>query len=453
VAELRPSLRVGVLLALAVVAIFEVLAVLQGVRSSRRLHSRAAEDAQRQVEAARPRLLLAARNAGTDWDAIAAVALGMGVATEVEVIDADGRVIFARPAAPPVRHELQPGERERLRAGKTLTVISRSAAQMRALTYLALPGGEGAPVLRLASLVPDLEEEMHERRQVLLGHGAALVAIVLAVALVLVPGRREPPAPTTALEAYEEAMERLRDRGEAMSARHEAERRQMEDSLREKEALARAGELTAGIVHEVRNGLGTILGHARMLERAAGGPSPKEAGRAIREECETLEAVVRRFNDFIRREQLDLVELDLAQLLSRVVARELRSHERIVPALHNLDRPLPIRGDAGLLERAFENLVRNAAEAAEQGGGHVAVSAEIEGEEARVTVSDDGPGLPPGHPGEARPFFTTKAGGLGLGLPIARKVVLLHGGDLRLESTSPGGVTAEVTLSVGGPES
>jgi len=68
-------------------------------------------------------------------------------------------------------------------------------------------------------------------------------------------------------------------------------------------------------------------------------------------------------------------------------------------------------------------------------------------------VSDDGPGLPPGHPGEARPFFTTKAGGLGLGLPIARKVVLLHGGDLRLESTSPGGVTAEVTLSVGGPES
>ena len=49
----------------------------------------------------------------------------------------------------------------------------------------------------------------------------------------------------------------------------------MEDAVRDKEAMARAGELTAGVAHEVRNGLGTILGYARLIERGA---SPEEVG-------------------------------------------------------------------------------------------------------------------------------------------------------------------------------
>jgi signal transduction histidine kinase len=453
VAERRSSLSLGVLLALAVVALFEVLAMVQGFRSAGRLQARVADDAQRQVEAARPRILLAARQAGGRFDDVAAAALTLGVASEVEVLDDEGRVLFSRPGPPPVTHELGPGQRERLRAGRVLTVIARKGPHMRALSDLALPG-ERALTLRLASLVPDLEEEVRERRQVLLGHAAALFALLFAATLVLLRPRREAPeTPRQALEAYEEAMERLRDRGFEMSLRHEAERRQMTETLREKEALARAGELTAGIVHEVRNGLGTIVGYARILERGEGSEGAREAGRAIREECATLETVVRRFNDFIRWERLDVAEIDLALLVRRVLARELRGHERVVAAQRHLDEPLPIRGDADLLERALENLVRNAAEAAEGGGGHVEVSADIEGEHAWVRIADDGPGLPPGHPGQGRPFFTTKPGGLGLGLPIARKVLLLHGGHLRLEGREPHGVEAVVSLPVAGPES
>jgi signal transduction histidine kinase len=269
--------------------------------------------------------------------------------------------------------------------------------------------------------------------------------------LVLLPrGGARPPYPG-ALEAYEEAMERLRDRGEEMSALHEAERRRMEDTLRDKDALARAGELTAGIVHEVRNGLGTIVGYARLVERAEGGASAAEAARSIREECETLEVVVRRFHDFIRWERLDLVTVDLARLLSRVVARELRGRAGVVPLVRGLDSPLEVRGDEDLLERGFENLVRNAADAAAEGGGHVEVTAEVEGDRVVVRVEDDGPGLPPGHPKDARPFFTTKAGGLGLGLPIARKVLLLHGGQLSVGDREPCGCTARVSLPVQGP--
>jgi signal transduction histidine kinase len=441
-----------------VVVLFEVLAMVQGFRSSRRLQARAAEDVQRQVEAARPRLLLAVRSGaaggGSGFEELAATALNLGVASEVEVLDEDGRAVFSRPGPPPVSHALLPGQRERVKSGRSVTVIAQGGMQTRALTYVGLPLAERHLTVRLTSLVPDLEEEMRERRQVLLGHGAALGALLLAATMVLLPGRGGHVAsPPAALEAYEEAMGRLRDRGEEMSARHEAERRHMADSLKEKETLARAGELTAGIVHEVRNGLGTIVGHARMLERGLGLTTPAEAARAIRQECETLETVVRRFNDFIRWERLDLAELDLAALLSRVAERELRGHEKVARSLANLQAPLSVRGDRELLERAFENLVRNAAEAAEEGGRHVEISVETDGAHALVRVADDGPGLPPGHPGEARPFFTTKPGGLGLGLPIARKVVLLHGGVLRLESREPRGLQAIVRLPIRGPSS
>jgi two-component system sensor histidine kinase TtrS len=66
-----------------------------------------------------------------------------------------------------------------------------------------------------------------------------------------------------------------------------------------------------------------------------------------------------------------------------------------------------------------------------------------------VHIDDDGPGLPPDHPGYVRPFFTTKPGGLGLGLPIARKILLLHGGVLELLDREPRGVSARVVIPAG----
>jgi signal transduction histidine kinase len=447
----RISLPLGVLLALTIVALFEVLALLQGVRSTRRLRARVTDDIQRQVEAAWPRLRASLGGGRSGWSEAAALALQLGIASEVDVLDGEERVLYSRPRPAPVVHTLLPDQRESLRRGKILTIVARDGPTLRALSYAGFPAG--GVILRLATPVPDLGEETSERQKLLLGHGAALGALLLAAVLVLLPrARPELPSPG-ALEAYEEAMERLRDRGQEMSARHEAERRRMEDTLHDKDALARAGELTAGIVHEVRNGLGTIVGYARLVERGEDRAAAAEAARSIREECETLEAVVRRFHDFIRWERLDLATVDLARLLSRVLARELRGRTGVVPLVRGLEATLDVRGDEDLLERGFENLVRNAADAAEEGGGHVEVTAERADDHVVVRIEDDGPGLPPGHPEDARPFFTTKAGGLGLGLPIARKVLLLHGGHLSVGNREPRGVTARVSLPVEGPES
>ena len=447
-------MRVGVALALAVVGLFEVLSLLQGVRSVRRLRARVSDQAEQRVVAARSALDGMLGIGGPEgWNLAAQEALTRGLASEVEVIDAGGKVLFSRPTVVPVAHVLKGEQRKQVAAGKALTVVAQDGALVRTLVYLRVPGGAPGLVARFAVAAPDLEEEVRERQQVLLGHVASLAALLLAAALVLLPYEVRPPAPEGALNAYEQAMEQLRDRGEEMTARHEAERRRMEEAIRESEALARAGELTAGIAHEVRNGLGTIVGYARMLERESLSAEPAAAARSIREECETLETVVRRFTDFVKLERLQLVPTDLARLLTRVVAREGRSREEVRTRLVGLDEPLVMLADEELLERALENVVRNALEAAAGGGGHVEVTAGNRGDLVEVRIADDGPGFAPDHPGEIRAFYTTRAGGLGLGLPLARKIVLLHGGSLQLGRRAGGGAEVVLTLPAGVPVS
>lgn len=453
----RSSLRAGVLFALAIVALFDVLSLVQGVRSVRRLRSRVEEDVRRAVEAAWPQIgPVLGRGGIAAWDGAAAIALQLGVASEVEVLDGAGRALLSRPTVPPVSHRLPPAARAELVRGVTLATVVKTGPTVRALVYVPFTERGETLAMRLAQPVPDLEEEMRERDQIVVGHLASLFALALAavLALLLRGGERDGgtrPASRGALEAYEQAMGRLRDRGEEESRRHEVERRRLEEEVRDKETMARAGELTAGMVHEVRNGLGTIVGYARLLERTATPPEAVEAAREIREECDALEAVVRRFTDFVRRETLQLTEVDLTRLLNRVVAHEMRGRDGVRVSLAALPEALLVRGDEGLLEKAFENLVRNAAEAALQGGGHVWLAAEASGEAVEVAISDDGVGLPDGHGGEIRPFFTTKPGGLGLGLPTARKLVRLHGGDLWLEGRSPRGLRVVVRLPFEGP--
>jgi signal transduction histidine kinase len=440
----RGSLRAGAVLALAVVALFELLAIAHGVRSQRRLRARVAESAESRLQAARPALDPVLARGRDAWDEAAALAIALGLASEVEVVAPGGGVLFSRPHGAPVVHRLGEPDLRRLEVGRGVTALAREGPFVRVLTYVPLPATRGG-ALRLSATAPDLEDELREWQAVLLGHGAALAALGLAAFLILVPRRSGDGAPPErALVAYEEAMGRLRDRGQEMSERHLQETRRMEEMLREQEAMARAGELTAGIVHEVRNGLGTITGYARMVERGA--PDAGTAARAILDECATLETVARRFADFVRIERLKLAETDLARLAARVVAREHRGHERVAARLFGLDAPLVVTADEELLERALENVLRNAFQAAGAGGGHVELRGErVEGGVV-LSVSDDGPGFAPDHPGEVRPFYTTRAGGLGLGLPLARKIVLLHGGELTLERRAPAGARVSLRL-------
>ena len=109
-----------------------------------------------------------------------------------------------------------------------------------------------------------------------------------------------------ALHAYEQAMEQLRDQGEEMSAAPRGGAAPDGSDPREASSVP---ESSPPASRGRCSGLGTIVGYARLLERA----SLPEDAHAIREECETLETVVRRFTDFVKLERLQLGETDLAR--------------------------------------------------------------------------------------------------------------------------------------------
>ncbi len=263
----------------------------------------------------------------------------------------------------------------------------------------------------------------------------ALILLTALVGFSLVGFARETShsesAPAT--RAYEEAMSRLRIRDDERRASFESERTALNTVLRDREAMARAGELTAGIVHEVRNSIGAIAVQAKFAESASD-ERVRGAALAIAAEVRTVQSVMTRFLDFIRDEEVRFVEFDLGKTIFRVVAREKANHPAEVSVEGSDTR---VSGDEDLLERAMENLVRNACQAAGP-AGHVSVKFGADATHAFVIVDDDGPGI--GDAEQAlRPFKSERPGGLGLGLPLTLKILSLHHGSLDIGRRSEGG--------------
>ena len=443
----RPQLRTLLLFALVIAGLVNVHAMVLNLRAHARFRDSAFAAVRAQVNGIRAALgQRIALGAGHDRETVLRQAAAGGPWETVEAFALDGTALGSAPPPAGAPRWVTPAELAALRSGAVLVGADPAGEGHRLFAYALFTAPDDQTILRFTAASPALAEDRRERQLVFFGHAATLVVLIFAFGTLMAPRASEAePAPPRALVAYEEAMERLRDHGEEQTERHAAERREMQEVLRDKEALARAGELTAGIVHEVRNGLGTILGYARLVENTS--PDAAASARSIREECETLEAVIRRFMDFVKRETLSLATVDAAAMLQRVIARESRQPgapvELIAP-------PTPIVADDALLERAFENLVRNAREAAGR-SGHVWVRAETKDGWTRITIADDGPGLPPATRAAIRPFFTTKAGGLGLGLAITFKIVRLHDGDLVLEDRPPRGTQVAVRLPVAGP--
>lgn len=228
---------------------------------------------------------------------------------------------------------------------------------------------------------------------------------------------------------------------------------QLRERLFLKENLARLGEMVAGIAHEFRNGLATILGNARLLERAASDEEDRQVARALVDETTALSRVVTEFLQFARQESPRLETLDLAHL-AREVAGELATRARASGVSVDVrGDSCPIQGDDLLLRKALVNLVLNAIEAAAshgtEGGGVVHVEITSDPDSAILRVSDNGPGVSPDAiPRIFSPFFTTKPEGTGLGLALVQKIAVSHNGEI-LVGPAPGeGATFTLRLPV-----
>ena len=439
-----PTRRAWAVAALLVVGGLAFHTTAVGLRAHARLRARTLGGLRQSALQARPRLavLIAPGTEEASRRAIAAV-VEAGLAASAEAFLLDGTRVAAVAGAGSSRHWPTDVEMQRLRDGQVVTATQLAGVPPRVFAYLVFPTARAPVLLRLAGDASDLVADLRDRQETFVTQAIGLVLVLATVALVA-PPRAEPASasPPVGLIAYEEAMERLKARDEEMSRQHEVERSRMEGELRHQEPFVRAGELTVGIVHEIRNGLGTIVGYARLIERAEGGGG--EHARFILEECETLETVVRRFMEFVKDESLRPEDFDLGRLLARVAARESRGRASPAIAVPRGETGA-FHGDEDLLERVFENLVRNALDAAGP-SGHVWIDAERRADAVVVTVSDDGPGMPPELRASLRPFVTTKPGGLGLGIAIAVKIVKLHRGELVFADRRPRGLSVIVTL-------
>ena len=223
---------------------------------------------------------------------------------------------------------------------------------------------------------------------------------------------------------------------------------ELEEQLRLKEALARVGELTAGIAHEFRNGLATIHGYSRLLVPDALPAQYRPYVEGIRQETEALGQIVTNFLNFARPETVSLTRVNLDPLARRA-SEELR-HE--LPAGTTVDVTgtfAEIQGDDVMLRQVFANLIRNAAEACDSAGIVPAIVIEGSIDRARrichVSVADNGPGIPESARDRVfQPFFTTRSRGTGLGLAIVQKIVVTLNGRVAVRTSASGGASLEM---------
>ncbi len=231
---------------------------------------------------------------------------------------------------------------------------------------------------------------------------------------------------------------------------------QLQAQLIQAEKLAGLGVLTSGIGHELNNPLFGILSlseairderdparirnHASEILTAA-----KRMARIIRDFAGSSRIDQTEFRDDVNvNEQLDLA-LRVVGLTHEVAGLHVRRHYQPVPT---------IRAVPGEIGQVFVSVITNAIQAM-KGKGAIDLCTEASADAVTVTIRDQGPGVPKSHASRIfDPFFTTKAPGqgTGLGLTLARRILLRCGGQIRLDRAGGPGATLVLTFPVSHPE-
>lgn len=255
--------------------------------------------------------------------------------------------------------------------------------------------------------------------------------------------------------AIAEGLNAMLDSIQAAERQLEATRRTeqaLQLQLKDQEKMAAVGGMARGFAHELGAPLSVIEGRARRLLRHQWVlPQGEKELEDVRQQVRHLTHTVNQLLEYSRpgpRSTRPFAVNAVLTGMKTVLEPELRHDGPALSVQSETDGDSLVKGDPDRLQLGLLCLVRNALQAARS---HVAVTAVCEGDRLRVSVTDDGPGLPDVPVQElVEPFFTTKASGqgTGLGLSIAQTVASEHGGVLELDNLSAGGCRASLVLPV-----
>src|SRR3989449_3336624 len=251
--------------------------------------------------------------------------------------------------------------------------------------------------------------------------------------------------------AQRRSMQSLRKTAEAL--------RETQAALAHVTRVMTMGELAASIAHEVNQPLAGVVINGNACLRWLAGESPnlpeaREAAQRIIRDGTRASEIISRIRALARKASTPTERVDLNEAIGEVLTLcqgEARKHDVELRAQLPGDLP-PVRGDRVLIQQVVLNLVVNGIEAtsgAQDRARELIIQAQGEADEVRVTVRDSGIGLDTQT--VARIFdalYTTKPGGLGMGLSISRTIVENHGGRLSVVAQDGPGASFEFTLPV-----
>jgi PAS domain S-box-containing protein len=237
----------------------------------------------------------------------------------------------------------------------------------------------------------------------------------------------------------------------------------LQEQIELKRRLTVLGEMSAGIAHEFRNYMGSVMGFAKLLSKklpaSGGADSGQEMIESIMRELSAMNQLIEQLLSFGRHAELHLEPVALEPLIRRLLDHLIAPIEGTKPRVVFSFPPVfpEVRMDEVLMRQALGNLFQNAIEAMPQGGELQVRAAVLERSDPAGTgrhqkelwleIRDAGVGIPKDKLDKIfLPFFTTKEKGTGMGLALVHKIVLSHGGRLEVDSLESRGTTFRIYL-------